>query len=43
MVKFLSVIAGIFAGDQWIKESIEKKEPLNGRRNVAGGKITITK
>ncbi len=42
-MKYLFMIAGIFAGDQWIKEYIEENEPLNGKRPVLNGGITITK
>ena len=43
MIPYLVTIAGIFAGDEWIKEYIEEKEPLNGKRTILNGKITITK
>lgn len=43
MIKYLLMIAGIFMGDQWIKEYIEENEELNVRRPVAGGRISITK
>lgn len=42
-MKYLFVIAGIFAGDQWVKEQIEKKETQNVKRPVLGGRISITK
>lgn len=43
MMKYLLMIAGIFAGDQWIKEYVEENERLNVKRPVAGGRISITK
>ena len=43
MIPYLAIIAGIFAGDQRIKGYIEAKEPLNGKRAILDGKITITK
>ena len=43
MIPYLITIAGIFAGEQRIKEQIEEKEPLNGKRTILDGRITITK
>ena len=43
MIPYLVTIAGIFIGDQWIKEYIEDNELLNGKRVILDGKITITK
>lgn len=43
MIQYLFMIAGIFAGDQWIKEQIEANEPMNGKRAICDGRITITR
>ena len=43
MIQYLLMIAGIFAGDQWIKEQIEANEPMNGKRAICDGRITITR
>lgn len=42
MVKYLLGIAGIFGGDQWIKEKIEKTRKTNESTPVLGGRIVIT-
>lgn len=42
MIKYLLMIAGIFAGDQWVKEYIEENQKLNVKKPAAGGRISIT-
>lgn len=43
MIQYLLMIAGIFVGDQWVKGKIETNEPMNGKRHICDGRITITR
>ncbi len=42
MIGYFLMMAGIFCGDQWLKEYIEKNQKVNQKSPVAKGRIIIT-